>query len=1134
MQLVDGRLVRSASDLVGFLECEHLLTLDRAAARGSLARPARADPELDLLAEKGLLHEHRFRDALLAEGRRVVEIARPERELATLPALHETHARTEAAIREGADAIYQAAFFDGRWLGYADFLLRVEVPSLLGSWSYEVADTKLARRVKSAALLQLCSYAEHLERIQGRAPEHLIVVTGDRVRHPYPSVEHAAYFRAVKRSFDLALDAAGDATYPEPVGHCEVCRWSEVCEARRRADDHLSLVAGLTRDQTRKLRGAGVGTVAGLAATDRPSVPRIGAATYAKLRGQATLQVEGRADGVVRSALLPLEPHRGLALLPEPVPGDLFFDMEGDPWAEDDGLEYLFGVTEIVGGAPVYETFWARDRAEEKIAFERFIDHVMERLAREPALHVYHYAAYERTKLTKLMQRHATREEEVDALLRGGILVDLYQVVRQAVQVSQESYSIKKLEPLYLPAARGGAIQGGAASVVAFERWLDTRDQRILDEIGAYNALDCESTWRLRDWLEGRRRDAERALGVSVARPEPPSAAPPAKVAAEDAEVAALAALLTADLPGERSAWGRPERARWLLAQLLSFHRREQKPEWWEYFRRLELSDEELADDPASLAPVTFVEGSRQVVKQSFVHSYEFDPAQEHKFKRGDAPIDPHLRAAAGTVESIDNTTGRIALKKGKAYFREHPVALVPEAPQGDDVLREALRRVARAVVDRGIDGDGPYRAARALLGGGWPTIVGAPPGAPLAGPDEDGLAAARRLAPLLRGTVLGIQGPPGSGKTFTGAEMLVDLVAAGKRVGVTASSHRAITNLVRTACERAAARGVGLRVVQRGDPGEVCDRPEVTVADSPRAAEEALAAGADVVAGTAWLFARDTLERSVDVLFVDEAGQLSLANAVAVGGAADSLVLLGDPNQLDQPTKGVHPPGAGVSALAHVLGDARVMPAARGLFLGTTWRLHPDVCGYVSEIFYAGRLAPHPDCARQGVGGIGRLGGTGLRYAPVPHEGARTTSPAEVERVAGLVAALLRGSWTDRHGVTRPLTAEDILVVAPYNAHVARLGERLPGVRVGTVDRFQGQEAPVVIYSMATSTREDMPRGMEFLYSWNRLNVAVSRAQGLAILVQSPALLRVRCHTPEQMRLANALCRFVEMATEV
>ena len=286
-----------------------------------------------------------------------------------------------------------------------------------------------------------------------------------------------------------------------------------------------------------------------------------------------------------------------------------------------------------------------------------------------------------------------------------------------------------------------------------------------------------------------------------------------------------------------------------------------------------------------------------------------------------------------------------------------------------------------------------------------------------------------------------------------------------------------------------------------------------------------------DVVAGTAWLFARRGMEGTLDMLLVDEAGQMPLANAVAVSGAADNLVLLGDPRQLAQPSRALHPPGAGSSALEHALGDNQTVPPELGLFLDVTWRMHPVLCDFVSEVVYQGRLHSDPSCARQAVEDGPLAGGVGIRFLPVEHSGNRTSSPEEAAAVADLLGALVGRRWTDSKGVERPLTVDDVLVVAPYNAQVACLARFLPpGARIGTVDRFQGQEAAVVICSLATSTGEHLPRGLEFLYSVNRLNVAVSRARALALVVASPALLAVRCRTPEQLRLVNALCRLAEL----
>jgi uncharacterized protein len=361
---------------------------------------------------------------------------------------------------------------------------------------------------------------------------------------------------------------------------------------------------------------------------------------------------------------------------------------------------------------------------------------------------------------------------------------------------------------------------------------------------------------------------------------------------------------------------------------------------------------------------------------------------------------------------------------------------------------------------------------------------------------------------------------------------MAVALVKAGKTVGITANSHAVITNLLRTTVGEAERQGVSLRAAQKAEDNQGLRHPAVSLHDQNADVLADLADGVDLVAGTAWLFSRQDLDQALDHLIVDEAGQMSLANALAVGTSATNLVLVGDPRQLSQPSKGTHPDGAGVSALDHVLADADTMPEDRGVFLDHTYRLHPGICEFVSEIVYDGRLHSVAGCERQAIGGEGALAGSGLRWAPVDHSGNRSSSPEEAEVVQRLYQDLIGRSFTDRDNVAHQLGPKDILVVAPYNAQVSELGRMLPGgARVGTVDKFQGQEAPVVIVSLATSSLEAIPRGMEFLFSRNRLNVAVSRAKALTVMVGSPALLAVKCNTVEQLRLANGLCRYVELA---
>ena len=525
-------------------------------------------------------------------------------------------------MRAGTDVIFQGTFFDGRWRGHPDFLLRRDDrPSDLGSWSYDVADTKLAKRVKAAAILQMCVYADQLARLQGIPPETISVVTGDRQAHPHRLDDYAAYYRSAKARFEERVfeTAAGEAppTYPEPVDHCRVCSWWIHCVDRRRADDHLSLVAGAARTQRRALTGAGVTTLAGLAALPedravRDVRPRI----LDRLRRQAILQRRAREEGRVPYELIPPnpdEPGKGLSALPPPSRLDVFFDIEADPWALDDGLEYLFGWAERGpdGGEPVFHALWAHDRAQEKRMLEAFVDLVLERRERDPGMHVYHYGGYESGALKRLMQRHATREDEIDVLLRGHVLVNLYDhVVRQGVRAGVESYSIKKLETFYMPQREGGITQAGF-SVVEYERWMTEQDPAILDAIAAYNRDDCISNLLLRDWLEGRRDEAlethpEWYPDGEVPRPSWEDGAASAKVAEAQAETRAREDALREGVPEDRLERTPEQQGRWLLAALLDWHRREAKPQWWDHFRLVEAPIDDLVADGSALAELRF------------------------------------------------------------------------------------------------------------------------------------------------------------------------------------------------------------------------------------------------------------------------------------------------------------------------------------------------------------------------------------------------------------------------------------------------------------------------------------------------------------------------------------------------
>jgi predicted RecB family nuclease len=1110
-------LLYSASDLVTFLGCRHATFLDRRQLDAPVPL-GDADPYLALLQQKGIEHERAYLERLRDEGREIVEIAGDG-------SLEDRVARTRAAMAAGVEVIYQGALRRGSWHGYADFLIRVPGESRLGPYCYEPVDTKLAHTEKPKHVLQLCVYAELLGVEQGARPVHLHIVLGVGPPITLLLADFHYYFALAQQRFEAFIDELPAASVGAPCNHCGLCRWQAQCESEWQAADHLSLVAGIARGQIAKLHAAGVYTMAALAAmTGAAKIPKLQTDTLLRLGTQARLQHAKRSDGRNRTELLPPMPGRGFYRLPPPDPGDLFFDMEGDPLVPG-GLEYLFGFVHVERdvqaardvqpdpGVQCFTAFWGHDRAREKQAFEDAVDFITARLAAYPDAHVYHYAAYEETALKRLAMVHGTRETAIDNWLRQGRLIDLYRVVREAIRVSEPSYSIKNLEVFYMP-ARTGEVKDAGSSVVVYERWRQLGDDGLLQEIADYNEVDCISTLKLRDWL------------LTLRSPDIPwyegmdEAGEPEREADRKAGEQRMANTIERLLQGP--AMERPFRE--LVGQLLEFHRREAKPQWWALFQRRDMTEEQLIDDAEcigglrrdfSIAPFKD--------KRSMVYTFSFPP-QDCKIRVGGKPLRAGTLETAGEIVALDEESNRLQLKVGpKTAPLEDALSLIPEPPLADKVLREAIYRYAETIIAQ----SDRYAAVSSVLQAQLPRIRGHVPGEPLLAPDEDAVRVAVDIISRLDHSHLLIQGPPGAGKTYVSAAAIVDLLSHGRRVGIASNSHKAINNLLDEIERQAMRSGVVFRGVKKcsTDDHRCAGTMIENVFDNAEVGPQY-----DLVAGTAWLFARPEFDQTLDHLFIDEAGQVSLGNLVAMGLCARNVVLVGDQMQLAQPIQGAHPGQSGRSALEFLLGDHATVPPERGIFLGVTRRMHPDVCEFISAAMYEGRLHSEPSTEVQrlnlGAGADAALKASGISFVSVSHQDCRQKSEEESERIEAMFNSLLLQRWTDSDGLARPMGVADILVVSPYNMQVNLLKSKLPaGARVGTVDRFQGQEAPVVIISMTTSSAEDMPRNMEFLYSRNRLNVAVSRARSLAVIVASPLLLEAPCTGVEQLRLVNTMC---------
>ncbi|HEX8105595.1 MAG TPA: TM0106 family RecB-like putative nuclease [Solirubrobacteraceae bacterium] len=1114
----DQQLVLSASDLTAYLACRHLVEQKRGVALGERAKwHAPADPHADLARTHGDAHERAILRELASRLGDCVDLsAGPVHSREGLQAQAD---RTAAAMRAGVPLIFQPQFFDGRWQGRLDFLRRVDIPSGLGAYGYEVVDTKLARQVKPYVVHQLSLYTRLLATVQGFAPPGAYVILGDGSEQLVELGRYAALHRYVTGQLERLVEEPARVTYPEPAAHCRLCDLDLECRTRRRADDHLSLVAGARREQRARLAELGITTVHELAAAPA-GLPagKLGEDRFDVLRHQAALQVRTWEDGGRHHRHLAARYDRGYARLPRPDAGDVFFDLEGDPYVgADGGIEYLWGWCTADGA---YDCLWAHDAESEKAALESFVDFVTARRRSHPGLRVFHYAPHESSKLLSLAQRYGTREREVDVLQAEGVLVDLYAIVRQAVQVGEESYGLKRLERHTGFVRRETTVREGGGSIVAYERWLETGDGSLLAAIRAYNREDCLSTLVLRDWLlDPMKAEAARELGVDfagLAPEEEKSYAPPDWAV----ELQAIADRLMDGLPADSAGDDAAMAERRLLAQLLLFHHREAKPAWWRFFALQEMSSERLIDERDAIGGLHLDPADRPVRANARSTDWTLRfPPQEVKID-GDQYHDPATGRSLN-VQALEDD--RVVIRRSTADGKPTATALIGSGAIPAKAMREALQALGSGLLDGEL-----HPPARSILRRLAPRLAG---GRPFLQVGDPGLGEMATAGLELQGGHLAVQGPPGTGKTWRGARMIVAALAAGRRVAVTAQSHAAIQNLLAAVEEAAHEAGLRFRGIYKG-AGYGSVRGLIEVTDDNAATE---ADGFDLVAGTAWLLTREGHRGRYGLVFVDEAGQYSLANALAVSLCADGIILLGDPQQLPQVTQASHPDGAGASVLEHLLNGLSTIPADRGYFLTATWRMAPEITAFVSERSYGRRLRSRDACSERRVTASGSLDGAGLRALAVEHEGRSQSSPEEAAAIAAACRELLAGGTvTDDEGVARALRPDDLMVVAPYNLAVRCIRDAVPPrVRVGTVDRFQGQEAPVVFYAMTCSSGEDVPRGLDFLFNRNRLNVAVSRAQCIAVLVHSPRLLEANCPTLAAMELVDGACRFVELASE-
>lgn len=1128
----------SASDLSNFLSCNHITTLDRKVIDGFLSAPEWNNPHVAALQQRGFQHESNYISYLESLNLTI----------ATIPedvSSEEAFGLTLEKMKEGVDIIVQGVLKKDEWYGKCDVLKKVPGKSSFGEYSYEVVDTKLSRETKAGAILQLCLYSELVQSVSGSLPERMYVVTpvDGFTENEYLVSDYQSYYRLVRSKLIDSLKSK-EETYPEPVSSCDICRWFESCNKQRRDDDHLCFVAGLTSSQRKDLKSIGIETLEAFANVQADFYKQLDLGNHESIqraKEQARIQLEARKSGKPGVEFLEVFPEKGFNRLPEPTEGDIFFDLEGDQFYGDNGIEYLWGFSSLKDGKISYEHKWAFDFSQEKDCFEWFVDHVINLKKTFPRMKVYHYSSYEPGALKRLMSRYGSKESEIDHLLRTETFVDLYSIVRQSIRAGVESYSLKDLEQFY-KYERQIKLRDVGVDKRLIEHSLELGNLEAITDgaketVRLYNQDDTDSTLRLREWLEGLREQVIKS-GQSISRPAEQDGEISEELDEHLQRLNALKESLQEGISVDPKERNEEEAAKWLLGDLIGFYRREDKVNFWEKFRLRRLDSLELLEDKSGLSGLRYIENIGGTARCP-IQRYRFiDQAAD--LKRGcpvfrEGILDGQEVKPFGTIEEINYEENYIDIKKRTGSADFHPNSFWAWQIFNRNDHAERLFELATFVIENGINSEDPkYRAARGLILRNNPKLSQA-----VSRENGSALDQLKSLALVIDNSYLAIQGPPGTGKSYSASRVILQLVQGGYKVGVTGLSHAVISNLINKVQEASNKENISVNIFQKTKP-EYENNSGVTYIQSSGDARALLNQGNGLVlGGTDFMWAGNQFTDSVDYLVVDEAGQFSLVGITSIAHATKNIILLGDGAQLKQPIQGAHPDGCEVSALDHIVGDHKTLPDEKGVFLPVTYRLHPEICKFNSEQFYENRLYSVEGNENQIIDGPSNFSKKQLCLVEANHWGNSNYSSEEVDIVKKIVDELVSKGHSfvlNKEGTSEKaiITHEHIKIVCPYNAQVHRMKEAMPTVSIGTVDKFQGQEAPIVIYSVTTSSPEDAPRGMEFLYSGNRLNVAVSRAQCLFIMVANPKIFEPECKTPRQMNLANAFCRFKEMADVV
>ena len=1131
MKINKGKFFISPSDLNNFVACKFTIKNEIKFHNKEISKIAERVND-KLWKEMGIEHEKKHFKLLKDKYKKNITIKSD---------IDEKHRLNETirAMEKGYDLIYHAYLVDGDLRGEADFLIKCDTPSDLGDYSYEVYDTKITRNLRPRHVTQITAYSDMLGKIQKLLPKKMYLIDGSDVGHSFKTIDYIDLFNHGKKEFIKFLSNIDkEKTYPEKCSYCNLCDWKDECDKIWEEDNYVNLVAGTNKSQVEKLKKNKVRTVEQLAKTKLVATDlKINSESFIKIKSQAQLQEEKRTTGQYKIIFLDPDYGKGFYKLPKPDDGDVFFDIEGYP-RMDRPFEYLHGLYYKDKGKLKFKDLWAKkfDRESEKNIFIELINFFEKRFEEYPNAHIYHYAPYEKRAIRELATVYSSEFPKGDIvndnLLRKEKYVDLFSIASQSIRTSERDMSLKSIEKFYNFERKADIVKADD-SVIKYEHWIATKNEKYKKDIISYNEEDCVSTYKLREFLVENKPES---IDWFV-KPEPIKKEDepnkyrrkePKKLSREEVEL---------DLNDRLEKKKNKSNKKFVenLKNFIGFHWKSNKPEFWEVFDRAEKSHLELEDDTECIANCVLINDKPKITDDGFIYSYRFND-QNYKLKEGKAAFDTHQIKGIGAIYSIeekfpDKNVVKIFVSKRRKNI-EMPSLLTlgnntpPQVHQHDQALYKFLEDY--------IENEGKnYKSIMDMLMRSNPDVKGIKEGTNLIDEDKDLISQSSEIVKNLNNSYLTIQGPPGTGKTYSSANIIIELMKAGKKVGVTSNSHEAIKTLLIALEQQAESQNFefsGMRKARSSDKYDWKFIKDITTGKPLNFDEFSL------YAGTSWFFVDPRMNKTLDYLFIDEAGQVALGTTIANATSAKNLVLIGDQMQLSQPMRAKHEGYARMSSLDFVLEDNDTIPADKGVFLNVTRRLNNKICDYISSSFYDSRLTSDSITKTRSVNlKLNPIKDEGIFYVPIDHSGCSQRSDEEADLVEKTFNKIINRDFKNGKA-TGKISAKDIMVVAPYNAQANNIRERLKkkydDVRVGTIDLFQGQEAKVVLISMTTSDVDSLPRHKDFFFSRNRLNVAISRAECVAIIIFNEKLLLASTNSIEEMKLMNNFCQLLKFKT--